>query len=509
MIVTYHRDGTTTANPTGAPHAWLPDGTPYRLVFRFINATEGLIGYQGIPAVVATYSQMVTRWADYNAIITDAALATNVDVDIACVVSGQNLHTGRSGLFAEIEASTLDVTVFDEVGMFDPRLTDTVFGPGRRVRSGTWVQLSLLLAGAWFPMFTGLVDEWSREIKSDAAYTIDPNTPVSDVRIKCTDGFSGLSNAAFDGDVPQELTSARTLRLITGAWQSAWGGTSIAAGTLNLDGRTLSDARVLDGVKAAAAVEDGRVFVASDGTLTWQTAAWRTTRNSKLTIMGQGAADFRGELVVCTYAKVAAGYADYNAVKAAFLVYDDMRTCTNTGTGGGLPQVCASNMTATDNADDVVNEVVLSYNAPQTSVGYVASTGDQVVANAATEYKARDDASIARYGLRTIERSDLTPVPQVPTLGNLANTFLNRWRMGDATITNVTVDLGAEPMHHEPLFRLWSGDLINVVDRVPPAAQSGEVDEWIVTQTEVAGITWNITPERLDVTLGLDEVSAA
>lgn len=508
MIVTYHPDGTTSANPSGAPTAWLPDGTPFRVAMRFIQADEGLIAYNGIPNVCATYTAVVARWADYNAMLTDSALAANVDVDIACVVTGNQIRNGRSGLFTEIEAATLDLSIFDEVGLFDPRLSDTVLGPGRRVRTGTWVQVSVLLTGGWFPMFTGMVDSWARNIDAEQPTTRDPNVPVSDVSVQCTDAFANLGASVFNGAVVQQLTSERVAMFLADAWQPVWGGQVIATGTINLDARTLDDSGILDEIKAAAAVEDGRVFIARDGTFTFQTGAWRAPRNAKLTVMGVGASDFRGQLFVCTYQRVATTTPSYTDLKAQFLVYDDMRVCSGTGAVAPLPQVCASKMAAADTADDVVNEVVLSYTSPSAPTGYVRNTRQAVVSTPPVNYRARDDASIKRYGLRSVNRSDMTPTPHT-VLNNLGTTLVKRWRGGDATITAVSVDLNAEPLGHPALFALWSGDLINVVDRVPAAAMTTNTDEWMITTAEIAGMTWNLTPERVDVELVLDEISAA
>ena len=169
MIVTLEPDGRLIPNPSGAPTSWLPDGTGFRVVMRFIQAAEGLITYNGLLAGNASYNAVVTWYADYNAILSDSSLAINSDVDVACVCSGTALHNGRTGLFSEIEAGTLDLSIIDRTGLFDPRNTDTPLGPGRRVRSGTWVQVSVWLYGkGWRPMFTGLVDTWSREIERGA-----------------------------------------------------------------------------------------------------------------------------------------------------------------------------------------------------------------------------------------------------------------------------------------------------------------------------------------------------
>lgn len=504
MIVTYERDGTMVPNPSGAPTAWLPDGTGYRVVFRFIQEGEGLIAYNGLPATQPNYTAVSTHYATYNAIIVDPALATNNDVDVACVVTGSQLRNGKSGSFTEVEAASCTLNILDEVGMFDPRLEDSPLGPGRRVRTGTWVQVSVhTMATGWLPMFTGLVTSWARTMQAGRAATLDASMPMTDVTVNATDFFAGLGNANFDGAVVQQLTGARVSMLSDTYWSPLWGVHSIAAGTITLDARTLDNAGVLEQMKAAAAVEDGRVYVARDGTLTWETGEWRAGRTTRCTVLGIGATDFvRGE-ATCEYQRIAGFYASYDAVKTAYLIYDDLKTCTITGTAPPeLPRVCASHMTADDSGDDVVNEVTLTYTAPQPPTGYTATTGEAVVASGPTAYTARDELSIEVYGLQSVERGDLTPTTHASTLPNLATTLVGRWRGGNATIGGITIDLGAEPNNHAVLFGLWAGDLINVVDRKPPLGDSP--DAFMLTVAEIAGMAWNFTPSRFDLALNLD-----
>lgn len=499
MIVTLHPDGTTTANPSGAPTSFLPDGTGYRVVMRFIQAAEGLITYNGIVAKHASYTNMIATHADYDALITDGNLAENNDVDIACVMSGCSLSNGREG-FGEIDSATCQLSVIDRTGTFDPRNENTALGPGRRARAGTWVQVSVWFSGiGWRAMFTGLVETWER--------TMDANNPgVSDVRIGCADFFTGLGAATFSGAVTAQLTGARATMLLNTTWQLAWATTSIAAGVITLDARTLDDEGVLDLLKAGAVVEDGRVFVAPSGQLRVEDASWRTTRSAKLTVLGDGANEFREGLTVCTYKNIAATVASYTALIASFLVYDDMRVCSSTGSGDTLPTVCASAMTASDSSEDVINEVALEYSAPQTPVGYVAATGEAVVAAASIEYVAIDAASIERFGKRSVKRNDLTPQDHAGVLPTLASTLVNRFKDGDAVVTNVVVNLTAEPGSARYVTELFSGDVINVVDVVPEVANMP--DDYYVTLTEVMGLNWNMAPDTFDVELVLDEIRA-
>ena len=114
----------------------------------------------------------------------------------------------------------------------------------------------------------------------------------------------------------------------------------------------------------------------------------------------------------------------------------------------------------------------------------------------------RDDDSIKRFGLRSLKRSDLTPNAPNPVLPNLASTFLERWRDGDATITSVGVNLVVETGAADALTALFSGDVINVVDLVPAGSTD---DEWMITTTEVAGMSWNMAPDAFDLEMTLDE----
>jgi hypothetical protein len=500
MIVTLEPDGSTTPNPSGLPTSFLADGTGYRVVMRFIQQGEGLISYDGLVSHHASYTAVRTAYATYDAIVIDSTLAFNSDVDIACVCSGTTLSNGRSGLFTEIEAASCELSIVDRTGLFDPRNIDTVLGPGRRVRAGTWVQVSVWFpTTGWRPMFTGLVDTWSRTINAE-----DQST--SDVRVSCTDFFAAVGAATFNGAVVAQLTGARANALLAGVWSTLWATTSIATGAVTLDARTLDDAGVLEQLKAGAAVEDGRVYVRPDGTLRIDDGTWRDVRPIKLVVLGIGATDFRNDLAVCTYDTIARTIANYTALLSVFLVYDDMRVCSSTGANDPLPTVCATRMTSADSSDDVVNEVVLEYQAPQAATGFVTGSMTPVVASGPTEYVARDPTSIARYGLRSIKRSDLTPNAPASVLPPLANKVMERWREGDATITSVSLNLVREVDAARYVTALFSGDVINVIDRIPEVVET--TDEWNITTTEVAGCSWNITPTTFGVELILDELRA-
>jgi hypothetical protein len=499
VLVTLEPDGTVTENPTGDPTAWLPDGSGFRVVMRFIQAIEGVPTYTGLRTTYARYTDVLNAYPTYNAMQTDPALAINYDVDIACMLTGCTVRNGKSGVFTEIQAATADLSIYDPNGLFDPRSTNTVLGPGRRVRAGTWVQVIVrpVLTSSWVPMFTGLVDTWSRNIVPEGA---------SDVRVECSDFFTALGSAGYSGAVAQELTDARANRLITPAWQSSWGTVSLATGTVTLDARTFDNEQTIDQLKASAAVEDGRVFVAPNGTFTFQTATWRQGRNAEVTFLGLGASEFLPSMLACTYNRVATFIPNYGVVLHDFLTYNDLLTCNAAMITTRVPTVCASKMSAEDSADDVVNDVSLEYSAPQTPIGYTAKTNVAVNPNAPIVYRAQDTASQMRYGIRSIRRGDLTPLAHATVLPPLAQRWVTRWKDGDATITAVEVDIAAEGGNTaRVLTSVFAGDLVNVVDLVPgPNA----TDAWAVSSAEIAGASWNINPERFTVAFTLDELRA-
>jgi hypothetical protein len=491
-------DGSVTDAVNDLPHSFLPDGTGMRVRMRFIQSVEALATYDGLRAKHASYTAVKTAYAMYSLIPQDTTLGLTVDFDITCMVAGVQVQTGRSGLFEDIEAGTTTVSIIDPLGIFDPRSTDTSFGPGRRVRSGTWVRVELYRAGAWVALFTGLTDKWDRRVPADA----EP-----EVSVNATDFFASLATARVNTTLAEATTSVRTTTLANLTWSTLWGVTRIAVGTTVLFATTVTDGISLDLMRAAAAVEDGRVYIAADGALVFENGTWRSNRVSKVVALGPGAPEYEGQVTVCTYASIALGFENYTALKTYFLVYADMKLCATAGGVTPRPTVCATALTITDESDDVVNEVVLEWGPENAIVGYVTGTGDVVRSNTPPKeiHSARDPESVARFGVRQKKRSDLQP--KVSTvLDALAVKMLDRWKYAEATVSALTIDLNAERDATTLLASMKSGDLMQVVDKIP--AHDVEPEQWTVTTAEVMGMTWNLTPSTFALDLTLDEVVA-
>src|SRR5215475_14398594 len=130
----------TIRDSADIPNSFLPDGTGFRVLVRFITSGEGLSTYDGLRANFATYADVLARYATYEEIRADSSLGINVDFDITCLVSGVSLTSGKQSIFEDIESATANITIRDPKQMFDPRLTG-IFGPGRRVRSGNWMRV--------------------------------------------------------------------------------------------------------------------------------------------------------------------------------------------------------------------------------------------------------------------------------------------------------------------------------------------------------------------------------
>ena len=106
-----HEDGTVTAEDFTRPHAWLPDGTGYRVRIRFVQADEGLPTYNGLRAHYPTYTDVVAAFSDYIAIVLSTELGVDIDYDISCFVTGTSIQSGRNGLFDVIDAATAKITL--------------------------------------------------------------------------------------------------------------------------------------------------------------------------------------------------------------------------------------------------------------------------------------------------------------------------------------------------------------------------------------------------------------
>ena len=448
---------------------------------RFIQAEERLPTYTGLQATHTDYLNVIADYPTYHDIITDPDLGTDIDYDITCFVAGINITRGRQGLFDDIDAGTCSITLIDQLGLFDPRWEDTLLGPGRRIRTGTWLTVELYR-------------QPNGHRCGPASPTPGPATSPPkrhDRRNHRHRLLTGLATAHVTGPVAQQRTGERIQDLLINYWQSTWGNWTIPAGTTPLYAETIEDDTALDLIRAAAQVDDGRIYIDAAGNFRYETGDWRDNRTNKAVILGRGATDFlEGTISICTYDRIKFGSASYTDLLDDFLVYDDMTICVGDGT---MPIVCGGYFTSADIADDVTNEIVIEYQPAGDSTDTV-------------RYSATDSESIARYGKRGFARSDLTPVDG-GVLQTLADTLLDRWKTGDATVTEIGVDLLREGLGTNVLIGLQSGDRLVTVDEIP--SEVGAPERWAVSTSEVMSIQWNLGPTQFTLAITLDQLRAS
>lgn len=167
------------------------------------------------------------------------------------------LTRGRQHELDQIEAATLALALANEDRRFDPSNTAGPYYPN--VLPMAVVQALLTLSGVDYYLFTGFVERWPRQRKSNS---------WSEIELEAVDGFTILANTIIAGDYPQETTGARVNRVLDAVgWPAAMraidtGQAAIQAETITADQDLSALSHILDDV---VETELGLFYVRGDG----------------------------------------------------------------------------------------------------------------------------------------------------------------------------------------------------------------------------------------------------
>lgn len=140
-------------------------------------------------------------------------------------------------------------------------------------------RLRATIGATTYPLARGFVDAWPPSWSSFDSF----------VRVRLVDGFAWLALQDADIDLPAQMTHERITALLDLAGWPA-GLRDIGTGVVPLEAFEQASANILRSVQDVAAAEDGDLFVAPDGKITFRSRHDRFNATSQLTLGDGGVA---------------------------------------------------------------------------------------------------------------------------------------------------------------------------------------------------------------------------
>ena len=482
------------------PHDWLPENVDLRVLMRFETGEDRYPTFGGVKSDFATFQAVIDGNATFHDLTLYETGGWADDYDVTCDVTGVTTKRGRSVLWDSIDTGEFTVNLRDQSGIYDPRATDTPFGPGRRIRAGIRVQVDLDTGSGWFPIGVGFVDSWLYDVPPEGS-------TVATVAVTAGDGFAHLATCVGPVVAPiggGETMGPRLNRILDHAdWPPSWGARRLDAGSIALQATTLgggSDTTTTDPdagtdalseMKLVVRTEDGLLFMDRDGAVVAWDGNYRDRSKLRLRVMGRGA-----ERHLANWWDVTTTFDTWSDV-AKVATWDDLRTSTPLPgwhpDGGpdsaGVVAVCATTIEVADIDDDVRNDIeVQMANVPTNEDGTPVYPAEHRV----------DPFSVRRYGRHTYEDNTLIHTDPVWSYA-LAERYMIRWGDGEPRVNSVAIDCLREWHVAGLVSTLNFGDLIDVVDRVHTAGGL------VTTRLELQGVDHALGPTLWTATLHLDQ----
>jgi hypothetical protein len=189
--------------------------------------------------------------------------------DLTTMVQSVNINRGRSRQLQEFNAGTATVSFWNKSRDLDPLNTASPYWNTSANMTGIVPRLPIQILANGIPIYTGLIQDWNVD------YDLGNNDIVY---ASCADQFTVLANTILaDHTVSQELTGARINEVLNYSEVLYQGPRAIGAGSSTL-GSTAANAgfsieagtALLNYLQVIATSEQGFLFIAADGTLTFK-----------------------------------------------------------------------------------------------------------------------------------------------------------------------------------------------------------------------------------------------
>jgi hypothetical protein len=189
--------------------------------------------------------------------------------DLTTMVQSVNINRGRSRQLQEFNAATATVSFWNKSRDLDPLNTASPYWNTTANMTGIVPRLPIRILANGIPIYTGLIQDWN----------VDYDKGNNDiVYATCADDFTVLaSNSLADHTVTAQQSGARINTVLDYLEVLYQGPRAISTGTSTL-GATASDAEfsiqagtnLLNYLQLIATSEQGYLYMAADGTLTFK-----------------------------------------------------------------------------------------------------------------------------------------------------------------------------------------------------------------------------------------------
>jgi hypothetical protein len=190
-------------------------------------------------------------------------------VDLTTLVQSVNINRGRSRQLQEFNTGTATVSFWNKSRALDPLNTASPYWNTNAGMTGIVPRLPIRILANGIPIYTGLIQDWNVD------YDLGNNDIVY---ATCGDDFTVLaSNTLLDHTVTAELTGARintvlnyTEVLYQGPRNIGTGSSTLGATASSADFSIQQGTSLLNYLQTVTTSEQGYLFVAADGTLTFK-----------------------------------------------------------------------------------------------------------------------------------------------------------------------------------------------------------------------------------------------
>jgi hypothetical protein len=189
--------------------------------------------------------------------------------DLTTLVQSVNINRGRSRQLQEFNTGTATVSFWNKSRDLDPLNTDSPYWNTSANMTGIVPRLPIQILANGIPIFTGVIQDWNVD------YDLGNNDIVY---ASCADDFTILaSNSLLDHTVAAELSGARINTVLDysevlyqGPRAIGTGSSILGATAASVDFSIPQGTSLLNYLQTVTTSEQGYLFVASDGTLTFK-----------------------------------------------------------------------------------------------------------------------------------------------------------------------------------------------------------------------------------------------
>jgi hypothetical protein len=189
--------------------------------------------------------------------------------DLTTMVQSVNINRGRSRQLQEFNAGTATVSFWNKSRALDPLNTASPYWNTSANTTGIVPRLPIQILANGIPIFTGVIQDWNVD------YDLGNNDIVY---ASCADDFTVLGNTTLaNNSVTAQLTGARIDTVLNYPEVLYQGPRAIGAGSSTLGATAASPdfsiqqgTSVLNYLQTVTTSEQGYLFVAADGTLTFK-----------------------------------------------------------------------------------------------------------------------------------------------------------------------------------------------------------------------------------------------